>query len=427
MKYIASLLTIVWWTFQPVVVAQINNKILIAEVLMDNQDSASAEFVELRNPNSKSVAVDGWQLEYLSSSGTDWLAKASLEGNIQAFDSLLIATDQLGIESDIQMSSGLARTGGHIRVLDELGIEIDKLGWGAAENPETTAAMDSLKGQSLKRSVDEDGQFVDSDNNLSDFFVSDSPSPSMSSIQQEACEVPKEDEEILDPVPDPPSHPVSNANLVLTELLIDPVAPATDKEDEFVEIYNPNGFPVQIEGYVIETGSDFNYSYVLPSYNLAANEYLAIFSIDSGLTLSNSGGAARLLAPNLSVIDETEPYEKAQAGKSWSLIGNGWFWTESSPHGENIGPMTEDQADVLTKREVQSFISTGSSGQTTDTVARSVYEDPETLNTLNTKVLVSVGLVAIGYALYEYRTEISRGIEKFRRNFETWRQTWRKS
>jgi len=105
------------------------NKLLIVEISTGNSQSASAEFVEIFNPNSIVVDLEGYKLEYKSATGTDWTNKANLTGRLGSYSRYLLATPQLGIESSQSIPGGLAGRGGHLRISSNYKV-LDLLGWG---------------------------------------------------------------------------------------------------------------------------------------------------------------------------------------------------------------------------------------------------------------------------------------------------------
>src|SRR5690606_22062360 len=111
------------------------------------------------------------------------------------------------------------------------------------------------------------------------------------------------------------------ASLHLTELLPDPDKPLTDAEDEYIELFNPDEESVDLEGYVIETGMKYSYRFTLPNVSIGPRDYLALYSLDTNLTLANSEGQARLLDPAGDALFEVPVYQDAKPDTAWAIIG----------------------------------------------------------------------------------------------------------
>jgi len=114
-------------------------------------------------------------------------------------------------------------------------------------------------------------------------------------------------------------------SLVINELLPNPVG--TDSDNEFIEIYNPLPFAVDLTGWII---SDEQSEYEL-SGQIDSLGYLVIR--DSGITLNNDTDSITLTAANTQEIDQVE-YEGAKEGLSYSRSVNDWSWTGTPTPGE---------------------------------------------------------------------------------------------
>jgi hypothetical protein len=399
--------------------------LLLIEIQTGSADSAAEEFVELFNRTDEVLAADELRLQYRSATGSAWLTKVQLDGGIEPRGRYLIATSHLAETANVVNGLGLAASGGHLRLvqLAASGEEVlDEMAWGSAQFAVVAPALAPADGQSLKRLVDEDGAFTDTGNDSLDFLVSDTPSP-QSALPIEPDEPPTEPDSNG---PDEPGTDVQNsdgpanqnqsfAKLEISELFIDPDQPLTDAEDEFVEVFNPGPEAVDLERYVIQTGSKYSYSFTLPDIVIKPKQYLAFFSLDSGLALSNSGGAARLLAPTKSLIYEAPAYEKAKPGTAWANIGGRWQWTgQPTPNAPNAaasdGPSGEDLAGArglaLSRGRVLG-----------DGDERNIYQEPPgtTSNQVDTAVVAGVGAMALLYAGNEYRYDAANFFHKVKR------------
>ena len=408
--------------------------LLLVEVQLGSAESASEEFVEIINTSSHATNLDGVELQYKSSNGSNWSTKAELNGDIAPYSRVLISNF---IETaTFDFSGGLSGTSGHLRLSykDE---DIDKLGWGEAVDPEEIAAETHDPGQSLKRLVDEDGYFVDSQNNSVDWLTRETPTPfGDPQVSEEVLEIieeeviaPEEAEKILGETIQP-TH-----QLFITELLPDPVSPMTDAEHEFVELFNPNDFVVNLESYRIESGSEWRYGFTLGSYDLMPGEYLAVMSGDSGVSLSNSGSQVRIIGPDGNELDFVE-YEKAKADQSWSKFGDAWEWAQITNNANNVrfqnetaeaNDQSDEQASTLEKRDVQFAQNEQQASNSSTPPSGSLIDIEPEPQTANNWVLAGVGSMAVLYGLYEYRSNIRVRVQQCRRHFELRRENRAKS
>ena len=118
--------------------------VVISEFATRGPSAATDEFVELYNPTDNPINIAGWKQQYKSTSGTLWLDRAILPANssIPAHGFFMIAnTSYVGLVTpDYTSSLWASGTGmadnGHVRILDASAVEVDKVGWGTAIDPE---------------------------------------------------------------------------------------------------------------------------------------------------------------------------------------------------------------------------------------------------------------------------------------------------
>jgi len=231
---------------------------------------------------------------------------------------------------------------------------------------------------------------------------------------------------------------------VINELMIDPASPQTDADDEWVELYNPNNAPVSLMGYRIQTGGTFSHSYTLTDQVIPAGGYLVLNSGQSNISLSNSSGATRILNPSGEVVGLVVSYEESETGGSYALDTSGvWAWTTTpTPAGENVFTAPADLMPTLTTKTtpiktpkkatpktsttkvtaVKSAFT--SSAKKTSTVkpaktsTSSTTVTPSTQTPSHPTALAGFGLLAVGYALYEYREDFANKLRIIRRYLE---------
>jgi phosphatidylserine/phosphatidylglycerophosphate/cardiolipin synthase-like enzyme len=141
--------------------AQPADHVVISELAVTGPGSGQDEFVELYNPTEAEISLAGWTLQYKQSSGTVWIDKALLPASavIAPHGYFLVAnTSYTGAVapdymSDLWTSAAGISSVGHVRILDALAAEVDKIGYGAsAIDPEGSPAPSGpLSPQSLER------------------------------------------------------------------------------------------------------------------------------------------------------------------------------------------------------------------------------------------------------------------------------------
>jgi len=427
--------------------------VLISEVQTGSSAGASDEFIELYNNSELTIDLSEYTIEYYSASATAFLPLGSptqtlhLSGNLYPKGYFLAtSTGYLSATSNLAFSATLADGGGTLRLVRSGSSTEDVLGWGTAKLYETAAHTKPGNGKSLSRVSVDEGILVDTNNNQQDFELLTIPTPSNINIAPPITDPePTEPEPVPDPDPTPEPAPetppvvVPTANslpLAITEILPNPASPATDEDDEYIELYNPNDHEVQLSGYRLETGNSFSYKYTFSGGTIPAFGYVVLYSKDSNLTLSNTSGAAHLLDPNGVVISEITDYEDADDGSAWALIGGTWQWTLTpTPGGGNVLrlpliPAAKISSSVAkakttkaaTAAKPKAAAKTASAKAAVKSkAASSANKSQDELappDAMHPSVLVGVGCLALLYAAYEYRGDIRSLIAKFQRNRE---------
>lgn len=421
-------------------------RILIAEVSPEAKDSASKEFVVLYNPNTIQMDVTGWMLQYRSAShksddSSGWVTKAIIGcqstkqadcANLQAVTITPGETSRLSSfetgDGIMALASGMATTGGEVRLIqseaDGQQSTQDMVGYGNAADYEGKAAPAPKAGQSIVRSQDETGAFVDTDHNDADFVLSpdeDSDTPVPPSAEQP-------DGTTVEPGKGAGDVPVAYRSAEITEVLPDPASPQLDSADEFIELYNPYAEELDLAGYVLKTGTDWTHKYVVDSATIDPYGYVALTSAQTHLSLSNTGSGVRLYDPAGNLVAEAPSYGKAQTGSSWVKGADGqWAWTAKPTPGEqNIietppstasgtTKKTTTAASASTKKAAAKTASSAKKASTPKATTAAVKGAATTTqpagaaegNQVGMWVLAGAGTLGVGYALYEYRQEIS--------------------
>ena len=408
-------------------VAALSSDVLIVEVQPESLTSASEEYVKIVNNTDAAIDVSNWYVQYFSVTATNFntpTRNIKLSGSLAAHSMLVAAsTGYMVGEATVFFAPTLASTGGYIRLVSVLGnaeTQHDLLGWGTAPHPEGNAAKLIQKGQAYTRLKATNGLYIDTDNNLLDFAQWSTSLP-------------------LAIVPSSSAAKEAYPEIVITELLPDPASPKTDANDEFVEVFNPNKFTVNLKGYVIQTGTTYSYKYTIGDISLAAGSYAALMSSQTNLTLSNTSGRARLLDPVGGTVSESVAYGKAVTGSSWALFDNVWEWTSAvTPNAQNQLQASGAEQGIASVATLGKSKTTKQSGATTTkvsktktaktttpTAAKTAYKSPASDNKslpISPLVLAGVGVPLLGYMLYEYRNDISNKIAQYKRNRSARRQ-----
>ena len=444
------------------------NHIIISELQTGGAQDATEEFVELYNPNSTAVDITGWQLQYRAASGTAtqaWPASstkatitcptgspAGCKVEIEPQGRIVLVHTLGNIAGALAMNGGFSATGGQVRLVQTSDAPIvqDFIGYGTAISSEGSPAIAPALGKSIKRVIDPDGNPIDTDNNLVDFIAScGDPTPGVDDTTSlpysTGCAVPDSGTTTSPDSQDSGSSdtPTDNSQttdepgkgaatltylpVIITEVFPDPAPPQQDSTDEFIEFYNPNDTAITLSGYTLQTGSDWRYHFTLGDTPLGPHDYIAIGSAVTKLSLSNSGSGVRLIDPNGLVAYEVPNYMTAKEGQSWMQDDTGWKWSLTpTPNAPNILTVPAAKTSTTTgttqkKTTVAKTIAakialpkapkaSTAKKSTAKTASSSASHTASATPTQNPQywLLLPIGLIAGGYALYEYRQEISR-------------------
>lgn len=159
---------------------------LVVSEMMTGGTSASDEFIELYNPSSAMLPLEGLEVVYVTASGATVTRKASWPAGAPGMSpgAHLLIANGAGIFAglgDLAYANGLAATGGSValRVVGAA-TAIDAVGWGNATSswletrpgpaPAAGSSLERLPGGSL-------GSGQDTDDNLIDFLIQPVPDP----------------------------------------------------------------------------------------------------------------------------------------------------------------------------------------------------------------------------------------------------------
>jgi hypothetical protein len=179
--------------------------------------------------------------------------------------------------------------------------------------------------------------------------------------------------------------------------------------------------------YTIFTGSTFNYHYTFPEGTLLEpGAYITVTSGESSLSLSNSGGAAKIVSPGGEILDLIT-YGAAKEGNSWAKDNGGnWQWTSTpTKNGANVYtalPVAVKKAAAAVQKAVKSSAAKSATKSKTTKVksttsASALLDDTGLISApspLPSWLLAVLGVLAVLYCLYEYRFDVANKIHRFR-------------
>ncbi|HEU4914357.1 MAG TPA: lamin tail domain-containing protein [Candidatus Saccharimonadales bacterium] len=323
----------------------------------------------------------------------------------------------------------------------------------------------------IQRYVDAAGSYIDSDDNAHDVSIQkstkdttepmlsagatpgllntlnlpDEATPATGSASQfspleiDGCSLPQEEDDpgLVPPDEEPPAvvedqptdetasgrvAPTANKGLKspqLTELLPNPGKPRTDAADEFVELYNSNEAQFDLSGFAIAAGTGkTKKKYAFPQGAiLPGKSFKAYFSADTHLTLSNTEGLVQLLDPFGNVISSTDVYSAAKDDQAWALAKGVWQWTtKPTPGSANhvVAPVAKTTAKKGGSTSIKSASLASKNTAATAAISSQNASEEEQKPGLHIGVLALVGVFALLYGAYEYRSDVANKIHQFR-------------
>ncbi len=127
--------------------------------------------------------------------------------------------------------------------------------------------------------------------------------------------------------PEPaPSPEITYQNgIFINEILPSPEGP--DEQNEWIELYNANGFEVGLAGWKIEDAQGAKTSYRFPEgAKIQAKGYIVLKRPDTKITLNNSEDGLYLFWPDGKTADSMA-FSAAPNGKSYNKTDSGWVWS----------------------------------------------------------------------------------------------------
>lgn len=393
--------------------------VVISQMYPGASGTGSHEFVELFNNSDEPVKVTDWCLKYTSLSdespknlGCFTPIDDSTELWLPANGYALFVSAELPISQETNVdgifTGTIVASDRHIVLYDSTDNEVDRLGWGAAENPEGNAAENPANGKSLQR-IAENFKYKDSNDNESDFTGSD-PIIHASNIYEETIEVDvctniadvqtelpegflldesnecqpdsclnidglqisvpegydsddagtcvahDECDNLPEAQTEIPEFMIRDGTndciieyspLELTEIL--PNAEGVDSGSEFVEIHNSGSTSIDLTFYLLKIGLGGEKIISFPIGTIISpGEYKSFSDSELKFTLVNSSSKVVLTAIGGKIFGDTGIYNNPKDGESWAYISGNWEYTNRpTPDLPNLASIMLAEEDDL--------------------------------------------------------------------------------
>ena len=343
----------VWFFLLFAFSAQAGNSPLLIVELQIAGERASDDFIKIYNPTDSDIYLGNYQGSYLrlvkraKASTKDILIKSwsrEPEAKIPARGYYLWASSKDEnypslVKANAFTKKVLAEDNGIALRLGSLdtGEIIDAVGWGDFNNvlfEGSPFGENPAANQQLKRKLI-NGTYQDTNNNSQDFYLYP-PSESIQTkteIQPEFQPEPKsEPEPSLQPKEKSTIYP---SGLVINEILPSPEGP--DETGEWIEIFNQNGFEVDLSDWKIEDTVGKTATYIFPKgTKIGPFGFFVLSRPTSKITLNNDADGLNLFQPDGKIIDSVS-YEKAPHGQSYNRTNSKWSWSAIlTPNSENV-------------------------------------------------------------------------------------------
>lgn len=441
--------------------------LIFTEIKVRNDTLGFNEYVEIYNPGSEAVSLNDYFIGYINTpaplADQQFTEAVIAEGLLPAGQSLILASDEADPDLPNALAlpfSSLSDSGGTLVITDKNDEIIDQFAW---SNSQSLAIMPihylsdatATKSQSFTRAKDIDDNYLLTDPTWQ--LATTSPQsiellplpvpdvitePDIPVVPDSAPANPDEAEG-APPIESPPAEEQAQlAPPQITEILPNPAPPATDSDDEYIELYNPSSQPLNLNGYKLRSGSNYTYSHTFGETILQPRSYQVFYVSETGNILSNTAGQVRLLDPRGVVVAQTNPYESADDGDAWALTNGAWQWTTTpTPDSENIlttpvlkvaaaktepakkpkaaakaaKPKTPAKKAAAAKTKAPKAAKAPKTAK--PATERAVYKDPAAaeIAAIHPGILAGVGAATLVYAVYEYRHDAVNRLQQFRR------------
>lgn len=295
----------------------------ISKIQVRSADDAYYEAIELYNPSSEALHLEGWEVDYFTGgydfgvgtlTPTKQLKVFSADETISAQGTIILASSS-AIESlasigvaPIDFGRGtLSNDNGSVRLIHD-GQTVDMVGWGKTNQEELT--ITSIGSAVWQRCMTADGVLADSGSGL-DFAVY--ADVSYGAFAQ--CADPNDDDGTTD-------EQASNAcdYVHISEI-------GANLNAQYIEIHNNSDAAISLAGCRLQTNRNTKEYVFAADAVLAADAYLSIDIDTTELTLTKTTtGIVYLINTSDDEVDSVT-YENLSKDTSWALLSGEWLQT----------------------------------------------------------------------------------------------------
>lgn len=308
--------------------------------------SASDEWMELYNPGSVCIKLDGWKLT--ADSGQPNII---LSGTISAGGYFLLERTDDSTVSDIkadQIYTGeLNNLGDRLRLSNPDGVQIDTANIDGGSWPAGSTANNRSMERRASNVLDTSAAWVTNTGvvrNGKD--ANGNPINGTPGQKNWAYTI------TLTPTPRPPTKAPTKLPTPVPRLVINEFLPRAGFDwnqdglvntfDEFIEIGNDSGLIVNLSGWRLQVISGDTKSYSLPKLTLKPGDHALFYGNQTNLLLSDGGGTIRLIDPRGVIMDAQTYGVVLNPDQAWCRLPDtrGSWYPDCSPTPNRINSRT---------------------------------------------------------------------------------------
>jgi len=301
------------------------DRIIFSEIAwMGTTLSANDEWIELYNPSSVSISLDGWVLKT-----QDGSPEIVLIGTINANDYFLLerTDDTSALPVADQIYTGSLKNDGEILWLyDDSGVLVDTTdasnGWHGGDNSTKETMARNTDGNWANGPIggtprSQNLSFTNNNNTEENF---NQPLNTTNNTQKF----------------------IKTKSVIISEFLPNPQE--ADSENEWIELFNTSEESVDLSNWYLDDMDGGSKEYQIPLGIIIAPQSYLIFSIkDTNIGLNNNADFVRLLYPDKTIAWEIDYTETTKGNISFAVFNNNWQWTDNpTPGNKNIASSVEN-------------------------------------------------------------------------------------